>query len=90
MYVGLRAIYTGNKCKAHLSGLAKIRWPIVTKLASWLNMNQAIDDTLYKCKRSNEYTSIDNILDPKKDPNLLIFSAKIDIEMLAPKCQTFQ
>jgi len=31
----------------HLSGLAKTRWPKVTKLVSWLDMNQANDETLH-------------------------------------------
>lgn len=31
---------------AHLKGFAKILWPMVTKLVSWLDMNQASEETL--------------------------------------------
>lgn len=34
----------------HLSGFARTRWPKVTKLVSWLDINQAKDETL---RRSN-------------------------------------
>lgn len=30
----------------YLRGYAKMRWPKVTKLVSWLDMNQASDETL--------------------------------------------
>lgn len=44
----------------YFRGLAKSLWPIVTKLVSWLDMNQASEETLHQTTKellNNLYTT---------------------------------
>lgn len=41
--------------ETNLRGFAKIRWPMVTKLVSWFDINQASDETLQNNEHVNNW-----------------------------------
>lgn len=44
-----------EKEKVYFNGLARTLWPMVTKLVSWFDMNQAKEETLqHRCKNTLE------------------------------------
>lgn len=48
------SINEGEKKASYLRGLARTRWPIVTKLVSWLDINHARDETLNNFQKTKK------------------------------------
>jgi len=59
----LQSVSQDKKVETNLNGLAKILWPMVTKLVSWFDINQASEETL----QNKKHISIDNLFQVKFD-----------------------
>lgn len=53
----MQSVSQDKKIRTNLNGFAKILWPMVTKLVSWFDINQASEETL----QNKKHISIDNL-----------------------------
>lgn len=53
----MQSVSQDKKIGTNLNGFAKILWPMVTKLVSWFDINQASEETL----QNKKHISIDNL-----------------------------